>query len=669
MYVKMIFAMNYRKLTTQETQTLREQHCKAENWDTIYVDPEFTPDYIQNVEFSGKIKLGVFNTGFVLSGGLKKHSGIRNACLHNCEIGDNVLIENVQNHIANYKIGKETLIRNLELMYVEGESSFGNGVEVNVLSEAGGREVMIHDKLTAHFAYILSFYRHRPLLIQKMQEMVKVYTARCYSDMGVIGENVIIRNVGTIKNVNIGSNAVVEGTRNLENGTISSNGYDPVHIGYNVIMKDFIVSSGSAVEDGTMLTKCFVGQACHLGHTYSANDSLFFSNCRGENGEACAIFAGPYTVTHHKSTLLIAGMFSFMNAGSGSNQSNHMYKLGPIHQGIMERGSKTTSDSYVLWPARIGAFSLVMGRHYRNSDTSSMPFSYIIECDDESYLIPGINLRSVGIIRDAQKFPKRDRRKDPEKLDKINFKLLSPYTVQKVFQGVAILKELKETSGETSDSYIYHSCIIKNSSLKRGLKYYDIAINKFLGSSLISRLKDCPCESDEQIREYLRPNTDRGLSQWCDLAGLLVPCEEIDKLINEIEEGKVSSIEDMNLVLEKLHIDYSLLEWAWTWNKIEEYYNLNLEAITAKDIIGIIERWRDCVVELDNMIYEDAKKEFSLSSQIGFGMDGNKKDRKTDFEQVRGVFEENPFVRTVLKHIDIKTNLGDSMIGKLRNAI
>lgn len=90
-------------------------------------------------------------------------------------------------------------------------------------------------------------------------------------------------------------------------------------------------------------------------------------------------FAGPFTVTHHKSTLLIAGMFSFMNAGSGSNQSNHMYKLGPIHQGALERGAKTTSDSYILWPARIGAFSLVMGRHVNHPDTSDLPFSYLIE--------------------------------------------------------------------------------------------------------------------------------------------------------------------------------------------------------------------------------------------------------------------------------------------------
>lgn len=72
-------------------------------------------------------------------------------------------------------------------------------------------------------------------------------------------------------------------------------------------------------------------------------------------------------------------MFSFLNAGSGSNQSNHMYKLGPIHQGVVDRGSKTTSDSYILWPAHIGAFSLVMGRHVSHSDTSRLPFSYLIE--------------------------------------------------------------------------------------------------------------------------------------------------------------------------------------------------------------------------------------------------------------------------------------------------
>ena len=203
----------------------------------------------------------------------------------------------------------------------------------------------------------------------------------------------------------------IDGAIRLNEGSVNSCREDPVLIGPGVIMDHFIVCSGSIVTDSTLVDKCFIGQGCVLGKHYSAENSLFFANCAGFHGEACSIFAGPYTVTHHKSTLLIAGIFSFMNAGSGSNQSNHMYKLGPIHQGIMERGSKTTSDSYVLWPARIGPFTLVMGRHYKNMDTSSLPFSYLIESNDESILVPGINLRSVGTIQRCSEMAKTRQKK------------------------------------------------------------------------------------------------------------------------------------------------------------------------------------------------------------------------------------------------------------------
>ena len=202
--------------------------------------------------------------------------------------------------------------------------------------------------------------------------MVSAYVEGVKSDVGTIGQDVTIADAGYIKNVRIGDFCKIEGAARLKNGSINSNQADPVHVGVGVVGDDFIICSGSSVEDGVTFSRCFIGQACRLGHNYSASDSLFFSNCQGENGEACAIFAGPYTVTHHKSTLLIAGMFSFMNAGSGSNQSNHLYKLGPIHHGKMERGAKTASDSYILWPAKVGAFSLVMGRHVNHQDTSDL---------------------------------------------------------------------------------------------------------------------------------------------------------------------------------------------------------------------------------------------------------------------------------------------------------
>ncbi len=122
---------------------------------------------------------------------------------------------------------------------------------------------------------------------------------------------------------------------------------------------------------------------------------------------------------------------------------------------------------------------LVMGRHVNHADTSNLPFSYLIEQRNTTYLVPGVNLRSVGTIRDAQKWPKRDKRKDPNRLDYINYNLLSPYTIQKMFKGRSILKELRRVSGETSEIYSYQSAKIKNSSLNNGIRFYEIAIHKF----------------------------------------------------------------------------------------------------------------------------------------------------------------------------------------------
>lgn len=656
----------YRKLNGAEIAQLRKQLCLAEDWSTIEVAENFTTENIENVHFSGKIRMGCFHGEFILPGGIKRAAGLRHATLHNVTVGDGCCIENIQNYIANYEIGDHTYIVNVNLLLVDGKCKFGNHVEAAVLNETGGREVPINDKLSAHQAYILAMYRHRPVLTKRMRAMTDFYANKHASSIGTIGKDVFITNTGSIKGVKIGDNCRIEGACRLTNGSINSNAEAPVKIGHGVICEDFIISSGSKVLDGTMLSRCFVGQACHLGHNYSASDSLFFSNCQGENGEACAIFAGPYTVTHHKSTLLIAGMFSFMNAGSGSNQSNHMYKLGPIHQGLLERGAKTTSDSYVLWPARVGAFSLVMGRHVNHSDTTNLPFSYLIEQKNTTYLVPGVNLRSVGTIRDAQKWPKRDKRTDSNLLDFINFNLLSPYTIQKMIKGRQILNDLKKASGETSAAYAYQSARIKNSSLKKGIQFYEIAIHKFLGNSLISQLKNCPCENDAQVQACLRPTTEIGTGEWVDISGLIAPKSEIDQLIKDIEEGRINKLKEINAAFKAMNDNYYTYEWRWAYDELESFYGIAPEHMTRENIIQIVEQWKKAVVGLDKMVYEDARKEFSLTSMTGFGVDGNGKEKQADFEHVRGDFDSNPFVSAVLTHIEKKTALGDELIARLR---
>ena len=654
------------KLTAEQIAALEAQSCRCENWSEVTVAEDFNPKYVRNVNFSGQIRLGSFNKIFTLAGGIRKHSGIYHATLHNVVVGDDCMIEHIRNYIANYIIGDGSYIENVTDLITYGETSFGNGTKVSVLNETGGREVAIHEHLSSHEAYITALYRHDQKLIESLNDLVSKYVESSKSSFGVIGKDVEILDAMHIVNVKIGDSARIKGASRLRNGSIVSCPEAPVYIGMNVIADDFIVESGSSITDGVSLTRCFVGQACILGHGYSASDSLFFSNCQGENGEACALFAGPYTVTHHKSTLLIAGMFSFMNAGSGSNQSNHMYKLGPIHQGIFERGAKTTSDSYVLYPAKIGAFSLVMGRHVNNPDTSDLPFSYLIEQQGVTYIIPGVNLKSVGTIRDVKKWPSRDKRKDPHRLDHINFNHLSPFTVQKMFDGIEILEKLKEASGNRADNYYYKKSIIRNASLHKGLKYYQTGIIKFLGNSFISRIQDADLSSDEGLRRALRRDNPVGAGHWLDISGLICPASEIERLCDDLAEGKVRDLVELGNRFVQIASNYYSYEWTWAYDAIEKFWGYDLATITRSQAIELISQWKNAVISLDKLIYDDAGKEFELSSMTGFGVDGDKVRRDADFTAVRGGgFNENPFVLEVLDHMRRKGELGDRMIARL----
>ena len=656
--------MTYRSLTTEEIAQLEAQGCVATNWAELEVAEAFNPLYVRNTTFSGHNKIGAFGKEIVLPGGLQIHSGIYNATLHNCEIGNDAHLYNIHNYIANYHIGDNTCIENVNAILVDGKTTFGNGVRVPVMNEGGGREIPIFNELSASLAYILTLYRHRPKMIHELEHMIDAYAEAQASDHGYIGDHVRILNCGSIKNVRIGDYAELIGVSRLKNGTINSNEAAPVRLGSGVKCIDFILASGVEIGDSTLVDKCFVGQGTIFDKHYSAGESLFFSNCQGMHGEACAIFAGPYTVTHHKSTLLIAGMCSFLNAGSGSNQSNHMYKLGPIHQGIAERGAKTTSDSYLLWPSKVGAFSLVMGRHTHHADTSDLPFSYLIENQAESYLVPGANLRTVGTIRDAQKWPKRDNRKDPHKLDQINFNLLSPYTVQKMWRGREVLNELQALSGENTEVYGYKNCKIRNTSLVHGRELYTIGIQKFLGNSLISRLEKSEWHTLAELRAALRPDSEIGLGDWVDMAGLIAPRTEVTRLLNDIEKGALS-LADIQARLETIHANYYSYEWTWALDKLEQVWGCSVEQVKLEQIQRAVEDWKTAVVNLDRMVYNDARKEFDLSSQTGFGVDGDRQQAEADFEEVRGSFESNSFVKAVLEHIETKTALGNKILGQL----
>jgi Domain of unknown function (DUF4954)/Domain of unknown function (DUF6819) len=658
--------MNYRLLTKEEIGSLVSQGCFADNWSDISVKEQFSASNIHNARFDGKITLGMFSGNIETEKGVEKKCGIYNSNIRNCEIGDNVHISEVRN-LTNYIIEGNVVIENAGSVATGGESAFGNGTVIEVLNEGGGRELQIFDCLSSQIAYLSVLYRHDQKFSNNLSAIISEYCESKRGTRGRIESGARIQDSLIIHNVNIGRYARVSGITLLEEGTIMSCKEAPAMIGEGVIAKKFIILSGSKVDSGAIIDKSFIGQSVKMGKQYSAENSLFFANCEAFHGEGCSLFAGPYTVTHHKSTLLIASLFSFFNAGSGTNQSNHMYKLGPVHQGILERGSKTGSFAYLLLPSIVGAFTVVMGKHSANFDASDFPFSYITEEKGKSELTPAMNIFTVGTRRDSEKWADRDKRKDPDKLDLIHFDLFNPYIVSKIVNAINILNDLAEKTPKTQDYINYKGINIHRLLLKTSRKYYEMALKIYVGQELVKKIDDIEAViSLSELKNRLKEESNEGYGKWVEICGLFSPAGKIEELMDSVKSGKIRSLPGLNECITDIYNNYTTYSWEWCSELIGKQTGKSPDNLSVAEFIQIILDWKVNAVKFNSMIMKDAEKEFDSNSRLGYGIDGDEKTGELDFRAVRGVYAENKFVLGLQKEIGIIEEKADSLIAFLQ---
>ena len=557
---------NHRHLTVQEIQDLRANSCWAEDWDRVLVTDSFKPNYLHRVMLYGDVKIGHMIRNVEVTEGFFKHAGIANATLRNVTIGDNCLIENVSNYINNYVIGNDCLVSNICTLETTSHATYGQGLLISVLNEVGDGNLLLFSHLNSQLAAFMVKHFGDKELKNRLQQLILEDVARDLPKVGTIGDGVRIINTKEITNCIINDGCEISGVSRLSNCTILSACHAKVHMGTGVICENSIISDGSRIINSVKIDRCFVGEACTLSNGFTASASVFFANSYMANGEACAAFCGPFTASHHKSSLLIGGQFSFYNAGSATNFSNHAYKMGPMHYGILDRGCKTASGCYLLMPAHIGTFSVCFGKLMYHPDTRSLPFSYLIAYGDTMYLSPGRNITTVGLYRDIRKWPLRDARPMGSQKSIVNFDWLSPFSVGGIAEGKAILERLREASGDNVNCYSYHDYVIHASALRKGIKYYDIALRIYMGAVLKRVLKRDP--------KLTPPSSQVGVGRWNDLSGLLLPESEEIRLMNEIKDGSIHTIEEVVDRFIEIDAHYREYQWAWTYRLILDYYGL-----------------------------------------------------------------------------------------------
>ena len=564
---------DYRPLTTEEIEVLKHNDCWAEDWTSVNVSEDFKPNFMHRVMLYGEINIGSFNKNVEVSQGFVKHSGINNATLRNVTIGDDCLIENVGNFINNYTIGDDCYISNISTLETTEGATYGEGNLVSVLNEVGEGNVILFSDLNSQLAAFMVKYFPDKEMKEKIRQLIKTDIDNKMPDRGQIGNNVKIINTKEITNCVINDYCEVNGASRLSDCTLLGSVHGNVYIGTGVITENSIIAEGASVINSVKIQDCFVGEACQLSNGFTASASVFFANSYMSNGEACAAFCGPFTASHHKSSLLIGGMFSFYNAGSATNFSNHAYKMGPMHWGILERGSKTASGAYLLMPATLGSFSVCFGKLMHHPNTRNLPFAYLIADGDKMFLIPGRNITTVGLYRDIKKWPKRDLRAMENRKSIVNFDWLSPYSVGEILKGKKILENLREVTGDNVSQYLYHEYIIPASSLHKGIKYYDIALRIYMGAVLKRVLKRDPAITP--------PASHVGVGDWDDLSGLLLPVSEEEGIVRDVKEGTIENIEQLLDRFEEINANYRDYQWAWTYQMICDYYGIS--DITLED--------------------------------------------------------------------------------------
>ncbi len=613
-----------RNLTEEEINILDDNGCWAEDWSTITVSDDFVPKYMHRVVLYGEVQIGCFEKNVEVSPGFFKHSGINNATLRNVSVGDDCLIENIGGYINNYTIGDDCYISNVSTIETTEGATYGQGNLISVLNEVGDGNIILFNGLNSQIAALMIAYNRDKEFWSAMRRLINEDIRTTSPDRGTIGNGVKIVNTKEITNTVIGDECEVSGAARLSDVTILSSPNATVYIGTGVICENSIINHGSSLINSVKMQDCFVGEACKISNGFTASQSVFFANCYMSNGEACAAFCGPFTASHHKSSLLIGAQFSFYNAGSATNFSNHAYKMGPLHWGILERGTKTASGAYVLMPATIGTFSVCFGKLMHHPDTRNLPFSYLIAYGDTMYLSPGRNITTVGLYRDIRKWPKRDVRPKGAQKSIVNFDWLSPFSVGEIIKGKKILEDLQAASGEDVSTYNFHEYVINASSLRKGIKYYDIALRIYMGAVLKRVAKIDP--------ELTLPDTKIGQGDWHDLSGLLLPETEEKRVVNDIKDGSLGTIDEVLDRFKDINDHYRQYQWAWTYRLILDYYQL--KELTPEHVADIRQDYITARRAWIAEIRKDAEKEYRMGDVEPEVLDNfiSQLDHEVDFE-------------------------------------
>lgn len=324
-----LFGDKVRALRPEEIERLRAHSCSAEanDWSKILVAEDFSAKCFWGVHFIGTCVLGRFGDPIDAGDGVTIDSGLYKAVVANCEIGDGALVHNV-GFLSNVVVEAGAVVANCGTVAAEAGTTFGNGREIGIAIETGGREVGLYAEITVDVAAKIASSRGDKALLQAYGAFVQEYAAKAKANRGYIGRGARVRNTGKVHNVFVGEGAVIDNALRVDNVTLLSSPEERTEILDGAYVVNSLVQWGSEVTSMAIVDRSVLCEHSHVERHGKVTDSLIGPNTGVAEGEVTACLVGPFVGFHHQA-LLIAAFWpeGKGNIGYGANVgSNHTGK-------------------------------------------------------------------------------------------------------------------------------------------------------------------------------------------------------------------------------------------------------------------------------------------------------------------------------------------------------
>lgn len=671
-------AMQYRPLTMTEVDILVRNRNVADDWDNILVAEGFDATRVRNCNFYGLVRIGCLESYYVEYNNLRMPVGLYNSTIISCDIGDNVVIDNV-NYLSHYIIDKEVMLVNVNEIAATDHSKFGNGIIkdgeeedvriwMELCNENGGRKVLPFNGMLAGDAYLWTTYRDDARLLHKFIAFTNERGSNKRGYYGYIGTRTVIKNCKIIKDVEVGTDAYIKGANKIKNCTINSTAHASTQIGEGCELVNGIIGEGCRIFYGVKAVRFVMGSFSQLKYGARLINSYLGDNSTISCCEVLNSLIFPAHEQHHNNSFLCAALYNGqtnMAAGAtiGSNHNSRSAD-GEMKAG---RGFWPGLCVSVKYNSRFASYILMAKGDFPAELDIPIPFSLVVNdvSKDKLVVMPGywFLYNMYGLVRNAAKYDARDKRIDKRLIYEYDY--LAPDTVNEIWNAIKILeiavgnaipkngkKLVSEKAAQNWGRYIlennlpveetitvttfeYSNRITQLIKVPQAYEWYKKMILYYGASQMLQLLETGGLAL---IKKQATKRNKVQRTQWVNVGGQLMQQNSVQELLNKIKIGSVKSWNSVHDFYYKMADSYPADKASHAWASLVELGALSSQGITVQDLKSLLATAVKIKEEIFNAIYTSREKDYT--NPFRTMMYSSLKE----MEQVTGHLNNNPFI-------------------------